>query len=246
MGFNAWGGFNSWGSATQQSKFNYYRYYWQDFKMQKNVSGQKVVVFAFDTTTNEAVTGDAANITANIIKDGGSSSAVADTNPTETEAGFYSFDLTQAETNADYIQVIPSSITSDVQVISVPGVIYTTPQGFADGVMQTADHTAAIADIPTVSEFNARTLLSGDYFDASTDSVDISTSSVNSVFAGGNIDGYSLDESLRVILAASAGKLSGAETNNIIIRDTQDTKNRIDADVDSYGNRTGVTLNVSS
>lgn len=31
------------------------------------------------------------------------------------------------------------------------------------GVVQTADHTAAIADIPTVAEFNARTLLSADY-----------------------------------------------------------------------------------
>lgn len=36
---------------------------------------------------------------------------------------------------------------------------------------QTADHTAAIADIPTVSEFNARTILSASYFDPVADTV---------------------------------------------------------------------------
>ena len=36
---------------------------------------------------------------------------------------------------------------------------------------QTADHTAAIADIPTVAEFNARTLASADYFDPAADTV---------------------------------------------------------------------------
>ena len=36
---------------------------------------------------------------------------------------------------------------------------------------QTADHTTAIADIPTVSEFNARTILSASYFDPVADTV---------------------------------------------------------------------------
>ena len=36
---------------------------------------------------------------------------------------------------------------------------------------QTADHTAAIADIPTVAEFNARTRLDADYFSWTTDAV---------------------------------------------------------------------------
>ena len=39
------------------------------------------------------------------------------------------------------------------------------------GTAQTADHTAAIADIPTVTEFNARTLVAASYFDSSSDSV---------------------------------------------------------------------------
>lgn len=36
---------------------------------------------------------------------------------------------------------------------------------------QTADHTSAIADIPTVAAFNARTLVAANYFDAATDTV---------------------------------------------------------------------------
>lgn len=47
---------------------------------------------------------------------------------------------------------------------------------------------------------------------------------------------------LRLILAATAGKLSGADTSTILIRDTNDTKDRISATVDADGNRLAVTL----
>lgn len=115
--------------------------------MQKNTAGQKLVVFAFDRTDNTAKTGDAANITANLRKDHAAAAATNDVNPTETEDGFYTFDLTQAETNADTLQGFPASTTADIQVIAVPGVIYTTPVSFADDVIQTADHTSAIATV---------------------------------------------------------------------------------------------------
>lgn len=51
-----------------------------------------------------------------------------------------------------------------------------------------------------------------------------------------------LRESQRIILASAAGKLSGAATPNVLIRDTNDTKNRISATVDADGNRIAVTL----
>ena len=119
--------------------------------MQKNVASQKMIVFAFDRTDNSPVTGDAANITANLRKDNGSAVATNDVNPTETEDGFYAFDLTQAETNADVMQGFPVSITADVQVIAVPGVIYTTPNSFGDDVIQTADNDVKISLIPTTA-----------------------------------------------------------------------------------------------
>lgn len=40
---------------------------------------------------------------------------------------------------------------------------------------QTADHTAGIADIPTVAELNARTLVAADYFNPATDNVAVVT-----------------------------------------------------------------------
>lgn len=168
--------------------------------MQKNVAGQKWTVFAFDRTDNTPKTGDAANITANLRIDGGAANAIDDTNPTELEDGFYVFDITQVESNGDMILISPESTTSNIQVIGVPGVIYTTAPNSnvlgieSDGDLtkvnalnghtaQTADHTAGIADIPTVSEFNARTLVAADYFDPATDVVANVTDVANQVSA---------------------------------------------------------------
>jgi len=94
--------------------------------LQKNVAGQKWIVFASDLTTGAAVTGDAANITANLRRDGAALTAVSDLNPTELENGYYVFDLTQAETNADNILITPSSTTADVQVVGSPAALYTS------------------------------------------------------------------------------------------------------------------------
>jgi len=48
-------------------------------------------------------------------------------------------------------------------------------------------------------------------------------------------------QAMRLILAAAAGKLSGAATTTIAIRNVGDTKDRITATVDSSGNRSAVT-----
>lgn len=49
----------------------------------------------------------------------------------------------------------------------------------------------------------------------------------------------------RLMLAGLAGKVSGASGTTVTIRDTNDTKNRIIATVDSSGNRSAVTLDAS-
>lgn len=51
-----------------------------------------------------------------------------------------------------------------------------------------------------------------------------------------------LRQALRIMLAALAGKLSGAATTTITIRDVNDTKARITATVDEDGNRVDVTV----
>jgi len=52
-------------------------------------------------------------------------------------------------------------------------------------------------------------------------------------------------QSMRLFLSALAGKLSGAATTTISIRDTGDTKDRIIATVDADGNRTAMTLDAT-
>jgi hypothetical protein len=52
---------------------------------------------------------------------------------------------------------------------------------------------------------------------------------------------FTLRKALRLILAACAGKLSGAATSTVTIRDVNDSKDRLVATVDSDGNRTAVT-----
>ncbi|HYW80309.1 MAG TPA: hypothetical protein VE890_12065, partial [Thermoguttaceae bacterium] len=100
--------------------------------MRKNLSGQKIRVFAFDRTDNTPKTGNAANITCKLAKDHGSRVALSDTNPTEAEDGFYLFDLTSSETDAYVLEFYPESSTADVQVIAVPATVYTTPTYFQD------------------------------------------------------------------------------------------------------------------
>lgn len=55
--------------------------------------------------------------------------------------------------------------------------------------------------------------------------------------------GYSAADVMRIMLAALAGKVSGAAGTTITFRDTQDNVDRIVATVDSSGNRSSVTLN---
>jgi len=95
--------------------------------MFKNTDSQKVAVFAWDNANSEAKTGDAANITAQISKDGGATAATNDVNPTELDSadapGIYIFDMTQAETNADLVVISPVSSTTDI--VLRPVIIYT-------------------------------------------------------------------------------------------------------------------------
>jgi hypothetical protein len=112
--------------------------------MQKNTTGQKWYVFAFDRTTSSPVTGDAGNITAKVSIDYGAATALTDVNPAEVEDGYYMFDLTQAETNGDHIAILPQSIATNVIVIGAPASVQTVPTSFPDGVVQTGDNFARI------------------------------------------------------------------------------------------------------
>lgn len=69
--------------------------------------------------------------------------------------------------------------------------LYTSTFNNLGGTAQTADHTAAIADIPTNSEFNARTIPSASYFDFTADAVQVGTNN--------DKDGYSISGTLNTL-----------------------------------------------
>jgi hypothetical protein len=63
---------------------------------------------------------------------------------------------------------------------------------------------------------------------------------------GSSADGtLTVGQAFKIMLAALAGKVSGAGTSTIVFRDVNDTKDRITATVDANGNRTAVTKDVS-
>ena len=97
--------------------------------LRKNVTGQKYTVFAFDKTTNEPIAGDDGNITAILSKDYAAGVATGDVNPTEVDAveakGYYRFNLTAGESNAETLEIFAKSSTANIEVIGVPGKEYT-------------------------------------------------------------------------------------------------------------------------
>ena len=97
--------------------------------MEKNQTG-KWTVYAWTPSSGAAVTGDAANITANIRIDGGAANAVDDTNPTELEDGYYVFDITAAESNGDMLTICPQSSTANTKVMGCPPSLHTRPANF--------------------------------------------------------------------------------------------------------------------
>lgn len=103
--------------------------------MFKNVAGQKLVVYAYDPATGLPKTGDAANITAYVSKDHGAVTVLGDTGATEMDAtnakGYYLFDLTQGETNADTLTFSGKSSTASVVVVGSPATVFTRPPNFS-------------------------------------------------------------------------------------------------------------------
>lgn len=116
--------------------------------MFKNIASQKVALFAFDTTTGAPKTGDGANLTPYVSKDLGAVTALGTATATEMDAtnakGWYSFVLTQAETNADALLFTGKSSTSNISIVGLS--LYTTPNRFSSLVID----AAGLADANTV------------------------------------------------------------------------------------------------
>jgi hypothetical protein len=100
--------------------------------MFKNVANQKIVFYAHDVASNAPKTGDAANLTAYVSKDGGAPVALSDTSATELDPvfakGVYAFDVTAAESNGEILVFSANSATANVQLD--PLIVCTVPANF--------------------------------------------------------------------------------------------------------------------
>lgn len=108
--------------------------------MFKNVASQKIVFVAWDSATGLLKTGDAANLTAYVSKDGGAVTVLADTSASELDAtnakGCYSFDVAQGESNANMALFTCKSSTSGVQLD--PVLVFTFPANFTTLVIDSS------------------------------------------------------------------------------------------------------------
>ena len=87
------------------------------------------------------------------------------------------------------------------------------------------------------------TALVGGRIDATIDATGMEAGAIDAILDDTIGDGsITMRQALRVILAGMAGKLSGAATATVTIRNTADSANVIVATVDSDGNRSAVTV----
>ena len=129
----------------------------------------------------------------------------------------------------------PESPYNGVDVYSVAGTAQTANDNGADinDILTDTGSTldTLIKDIPTVAEFNARTLASADY---------ITTADITGVEVDNDGTAISLAGAFKLILGVLTGKASGGGTTTVTFRDIADSKDRVVATVDANGNRTAI------
>lgn len=121
--------------------------------MFKNVA-TKITMFAFDFTTGQPKTGDAANLTCYLSKDFVAPPTIlTDTSATEKSAtlapGEYNFDVTQAEANANQCDF--SAVSTTPNIVVVPVRLATLPAAF--GVAGGAAGGVLIAGVNAATSF---------------------------------------------------------------------------------------------
>jgi hypothetical protein len=110
--------------------------------------------------------------------------------------------------------------------------------------------TAAIAALNNLDAAGVRAAVGLAAANLDTQLADLPTASENATalldLAAGVETGLTLRQALRLIAAAAAGKISGAATTTIVIRNAvADSKDRITATVDADGNRSAITVDLT-
>ena len=167
--------------------------------MKKNVTSQSIGAEMITAVDGTIFTGAVSVL---VTINNGTQTAGGGTAPAHEGNGYHSYAPTQAETNGDHIAftfIGTGAISATIQVYTTfpQTQDHTTPIANIDTVVDLikGDTTAILVDtgtsiplgitvldakidgVPTVAEFNARTLLAANYFDFTTDSVTVGTNS---------------------------------------------------------------------
>lgn len=156
----------------------------------------------------------------------------ASTDPFAGGAGLHTFAMTNSiDTWESEVYTYTNSGTADVTLVirtqgmAASGSVYSV----VDVEQINVDLTAALAKLDAI------------LVDTGTDIPAAITAIPDSVVEGT----VTIEQALRLILSALAGKASGGGTTTITFRDTGDSKDRIVATVDANGNRTDVVLDAT-
>lgn len=167
--------------------------------MKKNVASQSIGAEMITAADGTIFTGAVSVL---VTINNGTQTAGGGTAPAHEGNGYHSYTPTQAETNGDHIAftfIGTGAISATIQVYTTfpQTQDHTTAIANIDTVVDLikSDTTAILVDtgtsiplgitvldakiddVPTVAEFNARTLLAANYFDFTTDSVTVGTNS---------------------------------------------------------------------
>lgn len=102
------------------------------------------------------------------------------------------------------------------------------------------NHTAQATDLVINRSTLTSTMVTSGVAGASAS--EIATATVAALTSRIVEDGKTMEDLLRIIASALAGKVSGADTSTIKFRDLADTKDRITATLDGMGNRTALVI----
>jgi len=195
----------------------------------------------WDTSNNVGKTGDSANITLNIIKDGGASASLTNTITEPTSAnmpGVYEVALTTTEMTADFITVGGKSSTADSVVFPV---FIQTDQGdiaVIDTNVDTINSNVVTIDT-NVDTINSNVVT----IDTNVDTINISTSGTDTLINALN-DISTTDVNTTITNNTTIGTLSteaNATSNVSTINGNTDTKISALNDVSTTEVKTQVT-----
>ena len=159
--------------------------------------------------------------------------------------------------SADYVVVgdtiagvtLVTTCTTNTDMVGTDNAALASVLGAAVGASISAD----IADLPTVAEFEARTIVSADYVvvgdtiagvtlvtTCTTNTDLVSAADIVGTEVANDGTAISLAGALNLLLALETGKTSGGGTTTLTFRNIADDNDALVATVDGYGNRSAI------